>query len=83
MTDEVIPIGHVQPSCPQCGAQLLIEQLGVDPEGHDRVFCADHGTIGTREEIHAQVYEQHRDEIVEHAKSLLPELLKGFSIKRG
>lgn len=81
MTDEIIPIANVQSLCPQCGAKLLIEQLGTEPEPHDRVLCPEHGLIGTCEEIHAQVYEQYRNEIMEHAKDHVSQLVA--QLRRG
>ena len=83
-SDDEIPIAEVQPLCPQCGAQLLVEQAGDESKPDDRVFCPEHGTIGTRQEIHAQVYEQNRDKVVKHVQDAVRDFMKGlpFDVKR-
>ena len=81
MTDEaVIPIGEFQPTCPHCGANILIEHDGVEPKPDDRVFCAEHGTIGTREAIRAQILDENRDKIkkaaTDHASNMIRDMFK-------
>jgi len=53
----------VTPKCPQCGEELLIEQPHADPAPDDRVYCAEHGTVGSREEITRKMLDAHGDEI--------------------
>lgn len=69
------PIGHVQFLCPECGAKLLVEQLGDEPDTEDRVLCPVHGFIGNRDEVTRQAIEQNRDkitqEVAEHIKDAL------------
>lgn len=86
MTDEtVIPFGEFKPTCPQCGAELLIEHDGIESKSDDRVFCATHGTVGTRETVRSQIFEENRDQIeksaVDHAKNLLRDMLKNNGFK--
>lgn len=78
MTDDaVIPIGEIRPTCPQCGAQLLIEHDGVEPKPEDRVFCPEHGTIGTREAVITQIREQHGKQIGKAVGDRVGGLLRG------
>jgi uncharacterized Zn finger protein (UPF0148 family) len=76
MSDTDIPIAEIKPLCPQCGAELLIEHDGIEPKPEDRVFCPVHGTVGTREEIHARILEQHRDQIADHVSDAVRKMLK-------
>lgn len=81
MVDE-ISMAEIQPLCPECGANLLIEQLGDDPEPHDRVLCPTHGTVGTRQEIRADIFEQIGDKVVDHTKGMIDKALKDMGFKR-
>ncbi len=53
----------VTPKCPVCGQDLHIEQHQGEPAPGDRVFCPEHGTVGSREEITRQMLDDHGDEI--------------------
>lgn len=57
----------VTPKCPQCGQDLHIEQLHADPAPDDRVYCPEHGTVGSREAVTQKMLDDHGDEIRKQA----------------
>ena len=87
MTNEIeIPIGEFTQTCPQCGAELLIESDGIEPKGHDRVICPTHGDVGTRETFTSRRSPQeHGDQIYkamsDHVSTTVRDMLKraGFN----
>ena len=76
---------NIEPTCPRCGANLLVEQLGVEPEPHDRVLCPVHGCIGRRDEVSALEAEKLRDEFGKKVADDFGEMLRGlgFDAERG
>ncbi len=76
MGDGITPIGYVKPVCPKCGAELLIEHDGVDLKGDERTLCPVHGDVGSLDEVRAQVLDQNRENIIDHAKELVRKLFK-------
>ena len=81
MSDEITHIGNVKPLCPQCGAELLVEHDGIGLKGDERVLCPVHGDIGSLDEIRAQILDQNREKIINHAKELARQLLKDGGLK--
>jgi hypothetical protein len=61
-----IPGIILQPKCPHCGADLLIEQLGSEPKPDDRVLCPKHGFVGGRDEIAGKTVDQNKEKIGDH-----------------
>jgi len=79
-----IPGLILQPKCPHCGANLLIEQLGDEPKPDDRVLCPNHGFVGGRDEIAGQTVDQSKDEIGKHIGDQLKKVFRdvGFDITK-
>jgi hypothetical protein len=65
----------LQPKCPHCGADLLIEQLD-EPKPDDRVFCPTHGFMGGRDEIARQAFDQSKDQIRDHIHDEFKKMIK-------
>lgn len=76
-----IPGLILQPKCPHCGANLLIEQLGDEPKPDDRVLCPDHGFVGGRDEIARQTIDQSKDQLGKHVGEHLEKMFRDAGIK--
>jgi hypothetical protein len=75
---------NIKAFCPECGAQLLVERLGVDPKPDDRVFCPEHGTVGTRETMDKIVVQKAADQFGKQFGKDFAEAMKdiGFDVQR-
>lgn len=49
-------------TCPKCGARLSTERLDHQLSGQERLFCPQHGEVGSLQEMRAR---RHRDEEAE------------------
>jgi hypothetical protein len=46
--------------CPKCGARLTAEQQDHQLSGQERLFCPQHGEVGTLRETTAHEYRDQR-----------------------
>lgn len=59
-SEDFPPPGEIQLLCPHCQGPLLIEHDGP-PRPSDPMFCPEHGVIGTRAALTAELVEQLRN----------------------
>ena len=76
-----IPTREDKPTCPQCGAGLLIEHDGIDLKGDENLLCPVHGRVGSLDEIRARILQEERNKIVKNAKQRIRDTLRGDILK--
>lgn len=76
-----IPLITFYVFCPQCGEKLDIkrdgESYGVELKGDRRLFCPTHGDVMSLDEGRKITFEGSRDEIVDKARNVARDLLRG------
>jgi len=83
MSEIELPL-EFKPFCTKCGEGLQVERLGAEPGPDDRVFCPVHGTIGTRQEIDAEVVKQGGQQVAKELGEQFANSLAamGWDVKR-
>lgn len=61
MSDEIT----IQPTCGQCGAELLIEHEGAEADPDDKLICPIHGGVSTVREARQRIADQVRKNIAD------------------
>ena len=63
MTEEPVMSGYIQPRCPQCGTDLLIEDAPMKDERDRDLVCPVHGKTGTVSDFHKWLAEGDSTEV--------------------
>ena len=77
----IIPPWQFSAVCPQCGMILGLkrdaERKSVELKGDERLFCSVHGDVMSLDEARRAAFEDNRDEIVDKARNVARDLLRG------
>lgn len=61
----------LEPRCPKCGGELLINASGFEPSPDDRVVCSVHGLVGSRDEVLKKIVSAIKEKVGEQLEAQL------------